>query len=425
MAATDPEALPLELSQLVPGLCVWLDMKWMDHPFLTNRVLIKNAHDVSLLRSLPLQGHLYNLPSRSTVQPLPLVPVDGKAAGEPLPAVSPDALAAERQRLADARREKIRRVKDAAARADRAWDSAASATREALAMLARSPRMAGKQLAQLSRETAATISQGPDALLHLLGPKDDHGPQFHALNVMTLCMLVGKKAGLNQTELTDLAMAAVAHDAGKAEIPLPILRNGHRKKHEEDHYRLHVRHSVQLARESGAFGPHATALIEQHHEAADGSGFPRGITTLSPSAAILIMVNRYDRLCAPESPMLAPLMPSEALAHMLRQEGSRHDPHLLAVLIHLLGVYPPGTVVRLSDGSLALVVSPGADIYRPRVLLYSPGVSDDDAPMLDLGNEDGLDVVDAIRPADLAPCVLQWLNPQKRLACFFSVEGLA
>jgi HD-GYP domain-containing protein (c-di-GMP phosphodiesterase class II) len=425
MSVTDPDALPLDLSQLVPGLCVWLDMKWMDHPFLTNRFVIKSEQDLAVLRSLPLQGRLYYLPARSVVSPPPLGVPDPDALAEPPPPVCENALAAERQRLVEARREKIRGVKDAAARADRAWDSAARATREALAMLARSPRMAGKQLALLSRETAATISQGPDALLHLLGPKDDQGPQFHALNVMTLCMLVGKKVGLSQYELTDLAMAAVAHDAGKAEIPLPILRNGHRKKHEEDHYRLHVRHSVQLARESGAFGPNALALIEQHHEAADGSGFPRGLTTLSPSAAILIMVNRYDRLCSPESPELVPLMPSEALAHMLRQEGSRHDPRLLTKLIHLLGVYPPGTVVRLSDGTLALVVSPGADIYRPRVLLYSPGVADDDAPMLDLGNEAGLDVIDAIRPTDLDPSVLQWLNPQKRLACFFSVEGMA
>jgi hypothetical protein len=39
----------------------------------------------------------------------------------------------------------------------------------------------------------------------------------------------------------------------KPAIPVPILKNGHRKKHEEDHYRMHVDHSVQLARESGVF----------------------------------------------------------------------------------------------------------------------------------------------------------------------------
>lgn len=424
MPATDADALPLSPSQLVPGLCVWLDMKWMDHPFLTNRFVIKAEQDIALLRSLALEGRLYYVPSKSVAQPLPLLSNVARPPTAPPPPDEATRLSQERQRLAAARREKILRVKDAAARADRAWEQAARSTREALTLLARSPRMAGKQLAQLSRDTAAIISQGPDVLLHLLGPKEDHGPQFHALNVMTLCMLVGKKAGLTETELTDLAMAALAHDVGKADIPAPILRNGRRKKYEEDHYRMHVNLSVQLAREAGTFGPQAITMIEQHHEAADGSGFPSGISVLNRAAAILAMVNRYDRLCTPESPDIPSLMPSEALACMLRQEGRRYDPKLLTKLIRLLGVYPPGTVVKLSDGSLALVVSPGTNIYRPRVLLYSPGVADDDAPMLDLVQEQGLDVTDAIRPADLEPSVLEWLSPQKRLACFFSVEGM-
>lgn len=421
MGNTDTEARPLDPSQLVIGLYVWLDMKWMEHPFLTNRFMVKSAEDIAILQSLPVQGRLHWLPAKSTAEPLPLGgPAD--PAPPPDPTGAAQALALEQQRLANARREKVRHIKDAAARADRAWESAASATREALSTLARSPRMAGKHLAQLSRETAATITQGPDVLLHLLGSKNDQGPQFHALNVMTLCMLVGKKAKLTQNELTDLAMAALAHDAGKCEIPLPILKNGKRKKHEEDHYRLHVKHSVQLAQESGAFNAKAIAMIAEHHESVDGKGWPKGLTELSTGSRILAMANRYDRLCAPESPDVPALMPSEALAHMLRQEGSRHDPQLLALLIGLLGVYPPGTVVRLNDQSLALVVSPGKDIHRPRVLLYSPDLPDTEAPMLDLGTEPEFQVVDAIRPSALAPEVLQWLNPQKRLACFFSVE---
>jgi HD-GYP domain-containing protein (c-di-GMP phosphodiesterase class II) len=422
MAQPSPDALPLAPSQLVPGLYVWLDLGWMDHPFLTNRFLIRKAEDIAIIQGLAAEGRLYYLPARSTAEPLPL---DTPPAEPPTPdeaTLREQALAQERERLAAARREKIRHIREAAARADRAWESAASATRQALTTLARSPRAAGQHLAQLSRETAASIAQGPDVLLHLLGAKDDHGPQFHALNVMTLCMLVGKRVGLNEQDLSDLAMAALAHDAGKAVIPLSILRNGQRKRHEEDHYRLHVKHSIQLAEESGAFTRRSLEMIAQHHEAADGSGFPKGLRDLGTCASILAMVNRYDRLCTPESPDLAPRMPSEALAHMLRHEASLYDTTLLGTLIKLLGVYPPGTIVRLSDRSLGLVVAPGPHIQRPRVLLYSPGQAEADAPMLDLGREPELAITGALRPTDLAPEVLAWLNPQKRLACYFSVE---
>jgi len=417
MGSSSTDTIAIDPSQLTEGLCVWLDMKWLDHPFLTNRVMVKTAQDIAILQSLPLAGKLFYIPSRSTAEPLEL------GTTQPPALEAPDALTLERRKLAQARREKMRHVKDAAARAERAWENAASATREALVSLARSPRASGQQLSQLSRDTAAAIAQGPQALLHLLGTKEDHGPQFHALNVMTLCLLVGHKVGLSERELTDLAMAALAHDAGKAEIPQSILKNGHRKKHEEDHYRLHVKHSVQLARESNAFNSTAIAMIADHHEAADGSGWPQGKTDMSVGARILAMTNRYDRLCTPEGNGVPPLMPAEALAHMLRQEVSRYDPHLLRTLISLLGVYPPGTVVRLNDGTLALSVSPGEQVTAPRVLLYHPDAPETEPSMLDLSKETDLKVVEAIRPTELAPEVLRWLNPQKRLAYYFSVDS--
>ena len=422
MGTPDTDAVPIDPSQLQPGLFVWLDIKWMDHPFLTNRFMVRKDADVAVIQALQAGGHLYYVPSKSTVEPLP----PGGAPTQPdvteEEARIQQAIEAERQAQALARREKIRQVKDAAARADRAWESAASATRQALGTLAQSPRMAGKHLTQLSKETAAAISHGPEALLHLLGTKDDQGPQFHALNVMTLCMLMGRKLALSERELIDLSMAALAHDAGKSVIPLPILKNGRRKKHEEDHYRTHVAHSVLLARESGAFTRRAIEMIAQHHEAVDGSGWPNHVKDMSTGARILAMCNRYDRLCAPESPDVAPMMPSEALAYMLRQEASKYDAPMLATLIKLLGIYPPGTVIKLSDGKLALVVSPGTDIQRPRVLLYRPDSGDADAPLLDLSKVPDLKVTEAIRPTMLAPEVLQWLNPQKRLACFFSAD---
>jgi hypothetical protein len=89
----------------------------------------------------------------------------------------------------------------------------------------------------------------------------------------------------------------------------------------------------------------------------------------------------------------------------------------------LLGVYPPGTVVQLSDGALAMVVSPGPSSLQPQVLIYSPDLPKDQAPTLELHNEPGLKITEAIKPTLLPPDVLQWLNPQARLSYFFSVEN--
>lgn len=420
-------AVPINASQLVPGLHIWLDLRWEEHAFLTNRFLIKTQKDVAIIQTYNTTGRLYYYPEKSTAKPMvrPSTPLADAAVevAEVVQSAQKAALTQELLRVEKAKKDKFRLQKDAAVRADRAWEKAASATREGLANMARSPKTAGEQLALLSRETAATIAQGQEILLHLLGDKKDQGPQFHALNTMTLCMLVGKKAGLSEVELADLALGALAHDAGKAQIPPQILKAWPRKKHEEDFYRQHVQYGLEFAAKSGAFTREALAVIADHHEAVDGSGWPHGKKGASVGARILALVDRYDRLCSPEATGREPLLPSEALATMFRKQATEFDQALLHTLIKLLGVYPPGTVVQLSDESLALVVSPGPHSLRPRVLIYSPELPKEEAHMLELAGEPDLKIVETIRPSTLPADVLQWLNPQQRLSYFFSVAN--
>jgi HD-GYP domain-containing protein (c-di-GMP phosphodiesterase class II) len=415
--------IPIDASQVVVGLFVFLDVRWDEHPFLSNRLLVKTPKDVSIIQSLDTKGRIYYYPEKSNV-PLPafVPPPPITTEAEIAMAAEKAAIQAERKALDKAKKDKRQSQKDAAARADRAWENAARSTKDALLTLNRSPKAAGEMLANLSQETAATIANGQEILLHLLGDKKDQGPQFHALNVLTLCMLVGKKMGLSLTELADLAMGALAHDAGKVQVPAPILKNANRKKHEEDFFRQHVMFSVQLGTQSGAFSREALSIIADHHEAVDGSGWPRARAELSRGARILAAVNRYDNLCTPEAEGVDALMPAEALATMFRNEGARFDKLVLTTLIKLLGVYPPGTVVQLSDTSLAMVVGPGPNSLQPQVLIYSPELPKDEAPTLELHTEPSLKITEAIKPASLPPDVRAWLNPQQRLSYFFSVE---
>lgn len=418
------EPVPIDPSQLVVGLYVWLDVRWDEHPFLSNRLLVRTAKDVAMIKSLHTQGRLYYHPEKSTTQPAALatVPENINDAARIQAAAAEAALNKEILALEVAKKKRQQQHKDAATRADRAWENAARATKEALLTLSRSPKSAGELLSALSSETASAIANGQNILLHLLGDKKEQGPQFHALNVLTLCMLVGKKLKLSERELADLALGALAHDAGKVEVPLQILKTAQRKKHEEDFYRQHVMFSVQLALQSGSFSKDALAVIADHHEAVDGSGWPRGRCESTKAARILAVVNRYDNLCTPEAVDAVPLMPAEALARMFRMEGKQLDPVILSTLIKLLGVYPPGTVVQLSDGSLALVVAPGPDSLHPQVLVYSPELNKAEAPTVELHTETNLKIAEAIRPATLPADVLAWLNPHQRLSYFYSVD---
>ena len=215
---------------------------------------------------------------------------------------------------------------------------------------------------------------------------------------------------------------ALAHDVGKVKIPAHILATKNRAKHEEAFYRDHGIYGVELAKMSEAFGPIALSVIADHHEYLDGSGWPTGKKNPGPAARIVAVVDAYDRLCSPECPQSEALMPAEALARMFRSDAAKFDQRLLSLLIKLLGVYPPGTLVRLSDESLGLVVSPGRDSLRPTVLIYSPEIDKREAPTVDLGLSPELKIEEALRPSSLPPDVVAWMNPRQRLSYFYSTD---
>ena len=409
--------VPIDPSQVVVGLYVWLDIPWADHPFLTSRLMVRTPKDVAVIKASDPAGRLYYYPERSTAVPPP--PNAERAAPA---AAERAALATEVELRRQAKGRRQASHSSAQSSAGRNWDAAARATREALTNFAQSPRMAGARMVQLSEQAAKAITHGQRVLLHLLGDKNGKGPYYHALNTMTLSLLLGRHAGLGERDLADLAMGALAHDAGKAQIPVPILQTARRKKFEEDFYRQHVKYSVQLAAQSGVFTSGALAVIADHHEAADGSGWPRGYREAGMPARILALVNRFDRLCTPEAADREPLTPSEALAYMFRHESARFDGGLLGLFISLLGVYPPGTYVQLGNGALGMVVSPGQQSLQPRVLVYSPEMARSAAPILDLAEEPELKIVEALRPSALPPDVLDWLNPQQSMTFFYSTQ---
>lgn len=415
--------VPLDPSQVVVGLYVWLDIPWAEHPFLTSRIMVKTSRDVSIIRSSNPRGRLYYYPDQSSVvPPAPKLEPAGVDTVTEAQKAEQLAMVREMQELKAAKAAKQSRQQAALLRADKAWDDAARATRDALLNLTRSPKVAGDQLRTLAMDTARTIASGQEILLHLLGDKKGKGPQFHALNTMTLAMLAGKAAGLTESELADLAMASLAHDAGISEIPAKVVQTAKRKKFEEDFYRQHVKFSVQFATQSGAFSRDALAAIADHHECADGTGWPQAKKGSTKVGNILAMVDSFEHLCTPEALDQDPMMPAEALSYMFRYQAERFDLKLLGMFIKQLGIYPPGTVVQLSDGSLGLVVSPGPNSLQPTVMLYAPESSKMDAPIVDLSAEADLKIVEAIRPNALAPEVMAWLNPEKRLSYFYSIN---
>jgi len=177
------------------------------------------------------------------------------------------------------------------------------------------------------------------------------GPgEQHQLSVCGLALLLGKAVGLPEAALSDLGVAAMLHDVG-------YVRGGDRERHPAVGARLLLRqrgfHEAKVRR--------LLAVLEHHmpYTPADTSaGEPPSLF-----GRILRVAEDYDLLVS-SRPGQVPLPPPAALAVMWAGRGPEYDAILLALFVQAMGLYPPGTVLELSDGSWALSVSGGRDHER-------------------------------------------------------------
>ena len=113
------------------------------------------------------------------------------------------------------------------------------------------------------------------------------------------------------------------------------------------------------------------------------------------------------------------MTPADALARMFRREREKFDAELLQQFIRCLGVYPPGSVVQLSNDAIGLVVNVNSGrLLHPTLMLYEPTVPKEEAMLLDLNDEPELTVARTLQPNVLSPEVYDYLSPRSRISYY-------
>jgi putative nucleotidyltransferase with HDIG domain len=240
-----------------------------------------------------------------------------------------------------------------------------------------------------------------------------------------VAMLLGRRLGLSDGEVCGLGTGAMLHDVGKLDLPELVRHPDARfSAAEQAAYASHVELGVRQARRMG-LDALTCAIIAQHHELADRSGFPHalGADDVSLQARIVGLVNRFDNLCNPA--VLAQAMtPHEALSSLFAHHKGRYDLTVLQAFIRMMGVYPAGSLVQLTDERFAMVLSANASRpLKPRVLVYDPGVPREDALHVELQRTPDLGIRRSFRAAQLPRQALDYLAPRARVSYFF--ESLA
>ncbi len=219
-------------------------------------------------------------------------------------------------------------------------------------------------------EISDSVLQNPGALISIARLKRrDEYTFMHSVAVCALMLALGRQLGLQGEELKQAGLAGLLHDLGKALIPLEILNKPAKLTEAElTVMRGHAMRGFELLSEGGAVGALVLDVCLHHHEKMDGSGYPEGLPgdQISLIAKMGAVCDVYDAVTSAR-PYKDGWDPGEAVLKMAQWKG-HFDPHVFRAFATAIGIYPIGSLVRLSSGRLAVVLS-----HNPAALM-SPAV---------------------------------------------------
>ena len=410
----------LTMDQLQVGLYVQLDLKWFEHPFAFSQFKIKSADQIKTLRSLGLKQVRYSPELSEGTPPARQAAPSGSPAPAPAAATALEPSPVMLAKRAMMEQMKLRR--QAAERIEKAFVNTAHTLRDIEKNIYSRPVETVKQASKLITDITDSILSAPELAIHVMGDKmGGEELYFHSLNVTMLSMMMARDLKLPLEVVSALGMGALLHDVGRKEVPDKILRKTEPlTQAERNFYEMHCHYGVEIGKKLLLAAP-VLAVIREHHELFDGTGYPAKLKgeAIGLLSRIVVIANYYDELCNP--PLIADaLTPHEALALMFAKLRGKFDAKLLQIFIRCLGVYPPGTIVQLSNGVLGMVATVNtARPMKPTLVVYDADVPKDEAIMLDMEQEAEINISKAIRPAQVPREVYSYLSPRKRVSYYF------
>jgi putative nucleotidyltransferase with HDIG domain len=248
-------------------------------------------------------------------------------------------------------------------------------------------------------QMAESVLRNPHALFGLTRIREsDHYTFEHSVSVAVFMLAFARELQLEDQVVRDLGIGALLHDVGKTRIPLEILNKPARLTEEEFAVmREHVRYGREILEQHGGLSGTALAVVNEHHERHDGNGYPQGLKgdAISLFGQMAAIVDVYDANTADRVYHQAEI-PTRVLSQLL--EWSAHfNLRLVQRFIRSVGIWPVGSLVRLANGWLAVIVEQGAhDLLHPKVRVIF------DAPAQQFIPPRDLDLADPENPGEYA-----------------------
>jgi putative nucleotidyltransferase with HDIG domain len=210
---------------------------------------------------------------------------------------------------------------------------------------------------QLVEDISDSVSRNPGAIISLarLKTADDY-TYMHSVAVCAMMVALAKQLELDEAQTRACGMAGLLHDLGKVAMPPVVLNKpGKLTDAEFDVIKTHPTEGYKMLKASPGVDAVSLDVVLHHHEKVDGSGYPEQLKgdAISLFAKMGAVTDVYDAITS-NRPYKSGWDPAESLRKMAEWKG-HFDPKVFQAFVKSMGIYPVGSLVRLTSGRIGVV----------------------------------------------------------------------
>jgi putative nucleotidyltransferase with HDIG domain len=329
-----------------------LNAPYMDHPFLRNRFMVEDDKTIEKIKESGIRS-VYIDPSKGTDEPnAPAYSDINKKIKETMEnIVSEDKRHEENKNIVQVH------VREEMPVVEKARSGAVDTVRNVLNDVRSGQEIVTEDAVSTAVKLADTVLKCPEAvhLISSIKDKDDYTFQ-HSVSVCSLLVAFCNILGFDRESIYAAALGGLLHDIGKAKIADRILKKpGRLTRNEFEIMKTHVTEGRKILENIKDISDFSKHIVYEHHERYDGMGYPEGLKgeQISKIGRMAAICDVYDAMSSVRVYHSA-LIPHETLRKIFEWSGFHFDKVLVEQFVHMMGIYPIGTLVEFESGFVSI-----------------------------------------------------------------------